>query len=133
MSQLQSSKADFFGLYGSKRMDQIPNRSNPRLLFSDCTDKSNTIDLSPRSLGMMGEWERKIITTQGRPANMWRREDVFQVDKFRGSSGTGDFVWKKEAIERQRKAAAGSGMSHGRKDARIRELQSEIQRLKAQR
>merc|ERR1712196_380951 len=102
-------------------MDQVPNVSNKRLLFSDCTDKSQTIDLSPRSLSIMGEWERKIIKTQGRRAQMWKREDVLKVDKFRGNTGTGDFVWKKEAIDRQQRAARGQtrgGQLHG-KDARI--------------
>jgi len=103
-ADMQSCKADFFGLYGSKRSSVVPNQSNAKFLFPDYKDKSKTIDASPRSLGMMEEWEKKIVTTQGRSSNLRPHHEVFAIDKFRGGKGTGDTLWKTEALARQHEA-----------------------------
>ena len=104
-AQTMSAKADAFGLYGKKKMvsGQIPNVSNGKLLFADCTDRRKTIDTSPRSLSIMSEWEKKIVKTQGRQSEnkLVDRDDVFKMDPFRGvNEGTGDYKWKAEAIKR---------------------------------
>jgi hypothetical protein len=113
-----SAKADAFGLYGRKQMiaGQIPNVSNAKLLFADCTDKSKSFNTSPRSLGMMSEWEKKIVTTQGRQSEnkLVDRDAVFVMDPFRGTKkGTGDCLWKVEAVQRIKKHGVTYGHGHG--------------------
>ena len=113
-----SAKADAFGLYGKKQMipTQIPNVSNAKLLFADCTDRRQTIDTSPRSLGMMSEWEKKIVTTQGRQSQnvLVDRDAVFVMDPFRGKSqGTGDCLWKVSAVNRLKQHGVTYGHGHG--------------------
>jgi hypothetical protein len=49
----------------------------------------------PKHTRAVDEWERRIVSTQGRAVALVSKEEAFRVNGLRGHDrGTGDYAWK---------------------------------------